>query len=104
DLTNNIARMRTTNCTLYVSTRATNLEIASVTNGALLFSMKQGRLSISSQDGKFVRNTTNTHLLINSPSTLVHLAISNNALSITTPDHIIPQDGGDWGPKAKKPT
>jgi hypothetical protein len=104
NLTNNIVLMRTTNCTLYVSARHTNLEIASVTNNALAFSIKRGRLSISSSDQKFTRDTTNTLLLVNTPNTLAYVAVSNGALSVTTPDHIMPLDGGDFGKKAKKPT
>jgi hypothetical protein len=102
--TNNITRISATNGTLYVSARSTNLEIASVTNGAFLFSIKLGRLSLSSLDGKFVRNTSNTVLVVSTLSSLLTLSISNGALTVSTSDDIMPMDGGEVGRKAKKPT
>jgi hypothetical protein len=103
-LSNNIVRVGATNGTLYVSARATNIEIASVTNGTLQFSMRLGRLSISSLDEKFVRPTTNTVLVVSTLSSLLVLSISNGAINLSTPDSIIPMDGGEVGKKAKKPT
>src|SRR5829696_1914411 len=103
-LTNSIARLSTTNSTMYVSAPSTNIEIAAATNNALLFSMRLGRLSIESEDGTFVRNTTNKHLIVNTPTSLLNLYITNGTIGISTPDSIIPLDGGDWGPKAKKRT
>lgn len=101
--TNNIARLSTTNSTMHVSAPSTNIEIASATK-PLLFSMRLGRLSMQSEDGTFVLNTTNRHLIVNTPTTLLNLYITNGTLGISTPDSIIPLDGGDWGPKAKKRT
>jgi hypothetical protein len=103
-LSNNIVRVGATNGTLYVSARATNIEIASVTNGTLQFSMRLGRLSISSLDEKFMRPTTNTVLVVSTLSSLLVLSISNGAINLATPDSIIPMDGGEVGKKAKKPT
>ncbi len=103
-LTNKVASVGVTNGTLYVSTRSTNLEVASITNGRLTFTMKQGRLSFASTDGKINRDTTNTVLLVSTLTSLVSLSVSNGALVLGTPDHIIPMDGGEAGPKAKKPT
>jgi len=103
-LTNNIARMSVTNSVLFVSAPHTNIQIAAVTNGTLMFSMRLGRLSIVSGDGKIIRHTTNTHLVVNTTNSLVNLWITNGVLAITTPDNIMPLDGGDWGPKAKKLT
>lgn len=103
-LTNNIARLSTTNAPLHVSSRSTNLEIVSVTNSTLVFSMRMGRLSIASEDQKMVRHTTNTALVINTPNNLLNLSITNGALAVSTPNNIMPMDGGGWGPKAKKLT
>jgi hypothetical protein len=103
-LTNDIARMSTTNGTLYVSSRSTNLEIAAVTNGALLFSHKRGQLSVATEDGKFKRDTTNRTLLVSTLTSLINLSVSNNALLVASTDHIIPMDGGEVGRRAKKPT
>ncbi len=103
-LTNDLARIATTNGTLYVSSRATNLEIAAVTNGALLFSHQRGRLSLATPDGKFRRDTTNGTLLVNTLTTTLNLSVSNGALAVSTSDHIMPMDGGEVGKRAKKPT
>ena len=103
-LTNNIARVRTTNSPLYVSSPSTNIVIASVTNGTLLFSMRHGGLSISSPDEKFVRNTTNAHLVLSTINNAANLFITNDALAVSTPNNVIPLDKGEVGSKAKKPT
>ncbi|HWN93518.1 MAG TPA: metallophosphoesterase family protein, partial [Methylomirabilota bacterium] len=104
-LTNNIALISTTNATLYVSSRGTNIQIAAITNGTLVFSItKRGKLSVASLDRKFFRDTTNTLFLVSTINELLYLSVSNKLLSLTTPDHIIPLDGGDFGKKAKKPT
>jgi hypothetical protein len=103
-LTNNVASIGVTNGTLYVSSRSTNLELASVTNARLSFTMKLGRLSFASTDGKLKRDTTNTVLLVSTLTSLVSLSISNGALVLDTSDHILPMDGGEVGKKAKKPT
>jgi hypothetical protein len=103
-LTNNIALASTTNATLYVSSRGTNVVIAAATNGTFVFSIKRGKLSISSPDEKVSRDTTNTLFLVSTVNELLYLAASNGVLSVTTPDHIMPLDGGDFGSKAKKPT
>lgn len=103
-LTNNIARINTTNCMLYVSARSTNLVIASATNGTFIFSGKQGRLSFTSPDEKVKRETTHSTLLVSTVNSLLTLSISNGVLSVSTPDHIVPMDGGEVGKKAKKPT
>jgi hypothetical protein len=92
-LASNIARLSTTNATLYVSARSTNLEIVSVTNSTLLFSMRMGKLAITSEDQKLARNTTNTHLVINTPNNQLNLSISNGALAVNTPNNVIPLDG-----------
>jgi hypothetical protein len=102
--TNSIARISTTNGVLYVSARSTNLEIASVTNSAMFFGIKQGRLSLSSPDAKIARDTPHSALVVSTLSSLLTLSISNGALAISTPDQIMPMDGGDVGKKARKPT
>ena len=102
--TNNIVQVGATNGSVYVSARGTNIEMASVTNGTLQFAMKQGRLSISSLDEKFLRNTTNTALVVSTLSSLLVLSISNNVINLSTPDNIIPMDGGEAGKTPKKPT
>ena len=104
EMTNPVVRVRTTNGLLYVSSRDTNIVIASVTNDTLLFSLRLGRISISSPDQKWVRHTTNTSLLVSTTNALLSLSISNRALTVSTPDAILPMDGGDVGKKAKKPT
>ncbi len=101
---NNIVRVGATNGTLYVSARSTNVELASVPNGTFQFSVRMGRLSISSLDEKFVRNTTNTALVVSTLSSLLVLSLSNGVINLSTPDHIIPMDGGETGKNAKKPT
>lgn len=103
-LTNNIARVRTTNSPLYVSSPSTNILIASVTNGTLLFSMRLGRLSISSPDEKLVRHTTNTHLVLSTINNTAELSITNGNFFISTPNNITPLDKGEVGSKTKKPT
>ena len=103
-LTNDIAAITTTNAMLYVSSRGTNFQIAAVTNGTFLFWIKGGRLSFASPDGKINRDTTNTLFLVSTVNELLYLAVSNGTFAVTTPDHIIPLDGGDIGKKAKKPT
>ena len=100
-LTNNIATIRTTNGSLYVSARSTNLQIAMVTNDALVFTMKQGRLAIASPDGRFQRDTTHSTLLVSTVSSLVALVISNGSLVLTTPDQVMPMDDGRWGSKSR---
>jgi hypothetical protein len=94
-LTNRIAMVGVTNGTLYVSTRATNIELASVANSRLTFSMKQGRLSYASADGKIRHDTTNTALLVSTLTSLMSLTISNGALVVGTSDQIMPMDGGE---------
>ncbi len=103
-LTNDLARISTTNGTLYVSSRSTNLEIAAVTNGTLLFSHQRGRLSITTEDGRWKQDTTNTTLLVSTLTSLINLSVSNGALAVASSDHIIPMDGGEVGKRAKKPT
>ena len=103
-LTNDLARIATTNGTLYVSSRSTNLEIAAATNGALLFSHQRGRLSVATEDGKFKRDTTNGTLLVSTLTSLLNLSVSNGALAVTSSDHIVPMDGGEVGKRAKTPT
>ena len=102
--TNNIVRIRTTNATLYVSSPDTNIVIASVVNGTLLFSKRLGRISVLSPDEKLVRHTTNLQLVINTVNNTATLSITNNTLVLSTHDSIRPLDGGEVGPKAKKPT
>ena len=103
-LTNDVARMSVTNGPLYVSARQTNLEIAVVTNGTLIFSHERGRLSVATADGKFRRDTTHGALLVSTMTSLLTLSVSNGALNIASSDMIIPMDGGEVGRKAKKPT
>jgi len=103
-LTNNIVQVSTTNCMLYVSARSTNLIIASATNGSFIFSIKQGKLSLSSPDEKVKRDTTHSALIVSTLNALITLSITNGAIGVSTPDHIQPLDGGDFGKKPKKPT
>ena len=100
-LSNDLVSVRTTNGLLYVSSRATNLEIVSVTNGTLNFSIKNGRISLSSPDGSVHRDTTNRALLVSTLTSLGALTISNGSLAFTTPDHILPMDDGRWGSRSK---
>src|SRR5205085_12671386 len=99
-LTNNIVRVSVTNGTLYVSPRGTNVQLAAVTNGSFLFSAKQGRLSFSSPDGKTVRVTDKTALVVSTISSLLVLSVSNGVINLLTPDQMIAMDGGEVGRKA----
>ncbi len=103
-LTNKVAIVGVTNGTLHVSSRATNLELAAVSNSRFIFTLKQGRLSFASADGKIQRDTTNTTLLLSTLTSLMSLSVSNGALVVGTSDQMIPLDGGEVGKKAKKPT
>ncbi len=103
-LTNNMARISTTNSVLYVSSRATNLVIASVTNGSLLFSVNRGKLSVASADQTWKQDTQNTLLLVSTTNTLGYISVSNGILSVSTLDYIIPMDGAETGRRAKNPS
>ena len=102
-LTNDLVRMSATNGPLFVSARHTNLEIAAVTNGALLFSQQRGRISVTTPDGRS-HDTTNRALLVSTMTSLLTLSVSNGEFNVTSSDQIIPMDGGETGRRAKKPT
>jgi hypothetical protein len=91
--TNDIAFISSTNSRIYVSKPETREQIAVATRDTFVFSLKQGRFSVTDPEQSFTANTTNSVLVVNTPNTAVLLTASNNAILVRTSNHVVWLDG-----------
>jgi len=87
-LTNNIVFISSTNSRIYVNKPETREQIAVATRDTFVFSLKQGRFTVTDPERSFTANTTNSTLVVNTPNNAVLIGVSNNAIVVATSNHV----------------